>query len=173
MATNLLPGVGEGAGVSGPQILEVRSVLRLGRDLLVFGTVECRFGSHHGNLRVFKLVYLNHLAALGRRCGQPGQQQGVFSPSCNSSIARLKRFSFVASCFAIVVQHTHSLRWISVSEFQCSTNFSFLIALRSSSVMLWKAVLSVIIIILLSNYTMRVIRLKVGLWVFADEYAKI
>jgi hypothetical protein len=50
----------------------------------------------------------NHLAALGLRCGQPGQQQGRFLPAFKSPWARSIRLTRVSSFFAEVTQQIHS-----------------------------------------------------------------
>ena len=52
----------------------------------------------------------NHFCALGRRCGQPGQQHGRRLPLSKSAHSRA-RCSFRVSAFlTIVTKHIHSLR---------------------------------------------------------------
>lgn len=70
----------------------------------------------------FNSSYLNHFCALGRRWGQPGQQQGRFLPSTISSLNRLICSVRVFSCFTIVVQQIHSLRASGVNLFHFSNS---------------------------------------------------
>ncbi len=60
----------------------------------------------------------NHFLALGRRCGQPGQQHGLRLPPASSSTARSIRRRRVASCLAEITQQIHSLRASGVRSFQ-------------------------------------------------------
>jgi hypothetical protein len=59
--------------------------------------------------RLYRVRFSNHFA-LGRRCGQPGQQQGRRSPSFSSATTRWIRRSRVGLCFADMTQQFHSFR---------------------------------------------------------------
>jgi hypothetical protein len=59
-----------------------------------------------------------YFLALGRRCGQPGQQQGRRSPAPSFSIAIRIRRRRVSSCLGDVTQQIHSLRASGVRSFQ-------------------------------------------------------
>lgn len=75
----------------------------------------------HAASRVAQRVLLsNHFFALGRRCGQPGQQQGRRLPARSSSTTRWIRRMRVASCFAEMTQQTHSFRASGVRPFQAA-----------------------------------------------------
>jgi hypothetical protein len=75
----------------------------------------------------------NHFFALGRRCGQPGQQQGLRFPAWRSSIARWIRRLRVVSCLAEITQQTHSFRASGVKSFHADCVLaSELSALRKS-----------------------------------------
>lgn len=65
-------------------------------------------------------VLVNHLAALGRRCGQPGQQHGRFFPALRSACSRLRCAARVSAFLTIVTQQIHSFRARGVSAFQAS-----------------------------------------------------
>lgn len=71
-------------------------------------------------------LFPNHLAAFGRRCGQPGQQHGRRFPwrksCCNRSICSAR----VSGFLTIVTQQIHSLRASGVSPFQSSNSFGTL-----------------------------------------------
>lgn len=60
--------------------------------------------------RISRANYRNHFAALGLRCGQPGQQQGRRSPSDRSLSVLSIRLNRVSGFFAEVTQQIHSLR---------------------------------------------------------------
>jgi hypothetical protein len=62
----------------------------------------------------------NHFFALGRRCGQPGQQQGRRLPTWSSSTARLIRRLRVVPCLAEMTQQIHSFRASGVRSFQAA-----------------------------------------------------
>jgi len=55
--------------------------------------------------------FSNHFCALGRRCGQPGQQQGLLFPLSKSSLNLARCFFLVSAVLTIVVQQIHSL-WV-------------------------------------------------------------
>ena len=81
----------------------------------------------------------NHLRALGRRCGQPGQQQGRRLPAWRSPIARWIRRLRVVPCFAEMTQQTHSFRANGVRSSQAACVVaSEPRALRKSAGVLWK-----------------------------------
>ena len=59
--------------------------------------------------RDFSILYSqNHFAALGLRCGQPGQQHGLELPSTSSFWALAIRLIRVSGFFADVTQQIHS-----------------------------------------------------------------
>jgi hypothetical protein len=62
----------------------------------------------------------NHFFALGRRCGQPGQQQGRRLPAWSSWIARLILRPRVVACLAEMTQQIHSFRANGVRSFQAA-----------------------------------------------------
>ena len=65
----------------------------------------------------------NHFLALGRRCGQPGQQHGRRLPCNKSSRKRTMCSARVSSFLTIVTQQIHSFRASGVSPFQSSNSF--------------------------------------------------
>jgi len=62
----------------------------------------------------------NHFLALGRRCGQPGQQHGRRLPAPRSSTARWMRRRRVGACLAESTQQIHSFRASGVRSFQAA-----------------------------------------------------
>ena len=62
----------------------------------------------------------NHFFALGRRCGQPGQQQGRRLPAWSSWTARLILRLRVVACLAEMTQQIHSFRASGVRSFQAA-----------------------------------------------------
>jgi|HubBroStandDraft_6_1064221.scaffolds.fasta_scaffold211044_3 hypothetical protein len=62
----------------------------------------------------------NHFFALGRRCGQPGQQQGRRLPAWSSSTARIILRLRVVPCLAEMTQQIHSFRASGVRSFQAA-----------------------------------------------------
>jgi hypothetical protein len=62
----------------------------------------------------------NHFFAPGRRCGQPGQQQGRRLPAWSSSTKRLILRLRVGPCLAEMTQQIHSFRASGVRSFQAA-----------------------------------------------------
>lgn len=74
----------------------------------------------YGDFGVVSARLSNHFFALGRRCGQPGQQQGRRLPTWSSSTARLIRWLRVVLCLAEMTQQIHSFRASGVRAFQAA-----------------------------------------------------
>jgi hypothetical protein len=66
---------------------------------------------------------LNHLAALGRRWGQPGQQHGRLLPFERSWTVRLIRLARVSGFLAEIIQQIHSFFDSAVKLFQMGFKF--------------------------------------------------
>lgn len=94
---------------------------------------------------------LNHLAALGLRCGQPGQQHGRFLPAFKSSCARSILLIRVSTFFADVTQQIHSFcaRAVSSSQTFLTADVAF-IALCRSAGKLWTGPGKVFVVLFVS-----------------------
>ena len=74
----------------------------------------------YGDFSVVSARLSNHFFALGRRCGQPGQQQGRRLPAWSSSTARLILRLRVVPSLAETTQQIHSFRASGVRSFQAA-----------------------------------------------------
>ncbi len=102
------------------------------------------------------ILFLNHFAAFGLRCGHPGQQHGRFFPSAISERSRSICSVRVSAFFTIVTQQIHSLRARGVRVFHVSrTSWCAISTSRISSGMSWKVSPSMSEVFLIVDYCSR------------------